>query len=63
MLFSVWKNSIGQTVAVTTGGTSMTAGEVANCYAPVFGVPPGSYEVYLFVIDTNNNRVSMPLTA
>ena len=62
ILFSLWKNSIGQTVSVTTGGTTMTAGEVANCYAPVFGVPPGNYRVLIFIVDTNNNPLSLALT-
>ena len=49
ILFAIWKDAAGQTVAVETGGISMMGGETANCYAPVFNIGPGTYQVYLSV--------------
>lgn len=63
ILFAVWKDSMGRTMAVETGGISMTGGEVANCYAPVFNVGPGTYNVSVFVVAIpDNNPMSLTIT-
>ena len=49
ILFAVWKDTAGQTVAVETGGVTMMGGETGNCYAPVFNISPGTYHVYLSI--------------
>ncbi len=40
----------------------MTGGETAGCYVAIFSIPPGAYDVYMFVISTNNVPLSMALT-
>ena len=50
VLFAVWKDSAGQTVALNTCGVSMAIGETTTCYVPIFNVNPGTYNVYLFVV-------------
>jgi hypothetical protein len=63
VLVAVWKNSIGQTVAVSTSGIGITLGETSNCYAPIFNVPPGGYTVTFFVVEaTNNNPLSLAVS-
>jgi hypothetical protein len=59
VVFAVWKNSAGQTVAVTTGGLSLAAGAQGTAFAPLAGgLPSGSYTVSVFVITTGNLPVS-----
>jgi len=61
VVFAVWKNSAGQTVAVTTGGLSLAAGASGTTFAPLAGaLPSGSYSVSVFVITTSNQPVSTP---
>ena len=63
ILFAIWKNPTGQTVAANTCGVSMTGEETANCYVPIFDVAPGTYNVSLFVIVfPENSPVSLPVT-
>jgi len=59
VVFAVWKNSAGQTVAVTTGGLTLASGASGTTFAPLAGaIPSGSYTVSVFVITTSNNPVS-----
>jgi hypothetical protein len=59
VVFAVWKNSAGQTVAVTTGGLSLAAGATGTTFAPLpSALPSGSYTVNVFVITTGNSPVS-----
>ena len=61
VVFAVWKNSAGQTVAVTTGGLTLASGATGTTFAPLAGgLPSGSYTVSVFVITTSNNPVSSP---
>ena len=61
ILVAVWKIPTGQTVDANTCGVSMTSGETASCYIPIYGVAPGTYNVSLFVVDfPENNPVSLP---
>jgi hypothetical protein len=63
VVFDVWKNTIGQTIAVSTCGVTMEGGETASCYAPVFNVPSGTYDVILFVVSVPyDDPVSLALT-
>ena len=63
VLFAVWKDSAGQTVALNTCGVSMAIGETTTCYVPIFNVAPGAYNVYLFVISfPYNDPVSIVVT-
>ena len=63
VLFAVWKDSAGQTVALNTCGVSMAIGETTTCYVPIFNVTPGTYNVYLFVISfPYNDPVSIAVT-
>jgi hypothetical protein len=58
--FAVWKNSAGQTVAVTTGGLgTMASGATTTTFAPLLSaLPSGSYTVNVFVVTTGNLPVS-----
>ncbi len=59
VVFAVWKNSAGQTVAVTTGGLTLASGATGTAFAPLAGaLPSGTYSVSVFVITTGNNPVS-----
>jgi len=59
VVFAVWKNSAGQTVAVTTSGLTLAAGASGTAFAPlVSALPSGSYSVNIFVWTTNNQPVS-----
>jgi hypothetical protein len=61
VVFAVWKNSAGQTVAVTTGGLTLAAGASGTTFAPLASaLPSGSYSVSVFVITTANLPVSSP---
>lgn len=63
VVFAVWKNSAGQTVAVTTGGLTLASGATGTAFAPLAGaLPPGTYTVNVFVITTSNNPVSSTTT-
>lgn len=62
VVFSIWKNNLGQTVAVTTGGITLPPGATGTAFAPLVGaLPRGSYLVIVFAITTNNNPVSITL--
>ena len=50
LLFGVFKNSLGQTVGIATGGITLSAGVTSSAYAVVYNIPPGKYTVYLFAI-------------
>jgi hypothetical protein len=59
VVFAVWKNSAGQTVAVSTGGLTLAAGASGTVFAPITSaLPTGSYSVTVFVITTANQPVS-----
>lgn len=61
--FAVWKNSQGETVAVTTAG--LTLPSVANdvAFAPLLNpLTSGNYVAVVFVITTNDNPVSNLVT-
>jgi len=59
VVFAVWKNGAGQTVAVSTGGLTLAAGATGTAFAPIAGgLPSGSYSVTVFAITTGNNPVS-----
>jgi len=61
VVFAVWKNSAGQTAAVTTGGLTLASGASGTTFAPLAGgLASGSYTVSVFVITTANNPVSLP---
>ena len=62
ILFAVFKNAAGQTVAVETGSVIMSEGETANCYAPVFNMEPGNSTVYMFVVSGSNVPLSSVVT-
>ena len=59
IVFAVWKNSAGQTVAVSTSGLTLAAGATGTAFMPLAGsLPAGSYTVNIFVWTTSNNSVS-----
>lgn len=63
VVFAVWKNSAGQTVAVTTSGLTLAAGASGTAFAPlVSALPSGSYTVNVFVWTTSNQPVSSTTT-
>jgi hypothetical protein len=63
VVFATWKNSAGQTAAVTTGGLTLAAGASGTTFAPLAGgLPSGTYTVSVFVITTSNNPVSSTTT-
>ena len=60
VVFAVWKNGAGQTLAVTTGGLTLASGATGSAFAPLASaLPSGSYSVSVFVITTGNNPVSL----
>jgi len=63
VVFAVYKNSVGQTVAVATGGLTLASGAEGSAFAPLAGaLPSGSYTVNVFVVTTGNNPVSSSST-
>jgi hypothetical protein len=63
VVFAVWKNGAGQTVAVATGGLTLASGATGTAFAPLTNaLPSGSYTVNVFVITTSNNPVSSTTT-
>ena len=59
VVFAVWKNSVGQTVTVTTGGLTLASGETGITFAPLASLPPsGTYTVFVFAVTTSNEPVS-----
>jgi hypothetical protein len=63
VVFAVWKNSAGQTVAVTTGGLTLASGATAQAFAPLTSpLPSGTYTVNIFVVTTSNQPVSTTTT-
>jgi len=63
VIFAVYKNSAGQTVAVATGGLTLASGATGTAFAPLAGaLPSGTYSVSVFVITTTNSPVSNPTT-
>jgi len=59
VVFAVWKNSAGQTVAVTTGGLTLNSGASGTAFAPLAGaLASGTYTVSVFAITTGNLPVS-----
>jgi hypothetical protein len=63
IVFAVWKNSAGQTVAVSTGGLNLAVGATGTAFAPLFSpLPSGTYTVNIFVITTSNQPVSITTT-
>ena len=61
--FAVWKDSQGQTVAVTTGGLTLASGATDIAFAPSLNaLPSGHYVVFIFVVDTYNSPVSTVTT-
>jgi hypothetical protein len=63
VVFAVWKNSAGQTVAVTTAGLTLAPGQTASAFAPLTSpLPSGTYTVNIFVITTSNQPVSTTTT-
>ena len=62
VVFAIWKNCVGQTVAVTAGGVELASGATGASFAPLLGeLPSGSYLVGVFVVTTTNNPVSSTL--
>jgi hypothetical protein len=58
--FAVWKNSAGQTVAVSTGGLTLAPGANGIAFAPVVrALATGSYVVSVYAITTDNNPVTL----
>jgi hypothetical protein len=63
LVFAVWKNSAGQTVAVTTGGLTIDPGKTAPAFAPLTSpLPSGTYTVNIFVVTASNQPVSTTTT-
>jgi len=63
VVFAVWKNSAGQTVAVTTAGLTLAPGANGTAFAPLVSpLPSGTYTVNIFVITTGNSPVSSTTT-
>ncbi len=60
VVFAVWKNSAGQTVAVTTGGLTLATGMSGTMLAPMVSpLPSGTYIVSVFAVTTSDNPVSI----
>jgi hypothetical protein len=63
VVFAVWKNSVDQTVAVSTGGLTMATSATGTAFAPLTDpLASGSYTVIVFAVGTNNDPDSLPMT-
>jgi hypothetical protein len=63
IVFAVWKNALGQTVAVSTGGLTLASGATGTAFAPLqSALPSGPYTVNIFVVTTGNLPVSITTT-
>lgn len=60
VVFAVWKNNLGQTVEVTTGGLTLASGASGTAFAPLASQPlSGTYTVNVFTVTTpSDNPVS-----
>jgi len=55
IMFAVFKNSAGQTVAVATGGLTLASGASSTAFAPLLApLPTGTYTVSVFIVTTGN---------
>ena len=60
VVFAIWKNNLGQTVAVTAGGITLSLGATGTAFAPlIMTLERGSYTVIVLVVTTDNNPVSI----
>jgi hypothetical protein len=65
IVFAVWKNSAGQTVAVSTGGLNLAAGATGTAFMPLSApLGSGSYTVSVFVVTVGNapDSVATPIS-
>jgi len=58
IVYAVVHNNAGQTVYYTTATISPTAGATADAFLVLSGLPPGTYQVSVFVTDTSGNAIS-----
>jgi len=59
VIFTVWKNSQGASVAVTTAGLSLPSGGNGVAFAPLLKpFTSGNYVAFVFVVDTVGNPLS-----
>ncbi len=64
VIFTVWKNSQGETVAVATAGLSLVAGANGVAFAPLLNpFASGNYVGFVFVVDILGNPLSGVTTA
>jgi len=58
IVYAVVHNNAGQTVYYTTATISPSAGATADAFLVLSGLPPGTYQVSVFVTDTSGNAIS-----
>ena len=64
LVFAIWKNLDGQTVAVTTGSLSLGPHATGTTFAPLVpgALVSGYYIVGVFAVTTSNNPVTLVTT-
>jgi hypothetical protein len=63
IVYATARNAAGQTVLISTGTITASAGASATAYDVLFGLPSGTYTVNLFVTSTGGVAISTSSTA
>jgi hypothetical protein len=63
IVYAVVHNAIGQTVDISTATISAPAGGSTSAFNALFGLPPGTYSVTIFVTSTSGTAISTTSTA
>jgi len=61
-VYAVVHNALGQTVDISTATVSAPAGGSVSAFNALFGLPPGTYSVSLFVTSSAGTAISSTIT-
>jgi hypothetical protein len=62
-VYAVVHNALGQTVDISTATVTASAGGSATAFNALFGLPPGTYSVSIFVTSSSGTAISGQTTA
>jgi hypothetical protein len=62
-VYAVVHNALGQTVDISTATVTAAAGGSATAFNALFGLPPGTYSVTIFVTSSSGTAISGQTTA
>ena len=57
-VYAVVHNALGQTVDISTATITASAGGSATAFNALFGLPPGTYSVTIFVTSSSGTAIS-----